>query len=99
MFKKEVEKILEQEKAEKDKEKGNRVVKDKDVEEIQMEVNTLSTIDFKLSYEDFMLVCTDLDIPCTNMQMYVFIKLLDPDSTEVIDYRKFTPEFANSHLR
>ena len=50
-----MEKILEQEKADKDKEKGKKVVKDKAVEEIQMEVNTLSTIDFKLTYEDFIL--------------------------------------------
>jgi hypothetical protein len=50
-----MEKILEKEKDEKDKEKGKKVVKDKAVEEIQMEVNTLSTIDFKLTYEDFIL--------------------------------------------
>ena len=55
LFKSEMEKILEKEKDEKDKEKGKKVVKDKAVEEIQMEVNTLSTIDFKLTYEDFIL--------------------------------------------
>ena len=31
--------------------------------------------------------------------MHVIVKLLDPESTEVIDYRKFTPEFIYSHLR
>ena len=50
-----MEKIIEKEKAEKDKEKGKKVTKDKEIEEIQMEVNTLSTIDFKLSYDDFIL--------------------------------------------
>ena len=59
LFKSEMEKIMEKEKAakekDKEKEKRRKLSSDKAVEEIQYEINTLSTIDFKLSYDDFIL--------------------------------------------
>lgn len=63
------------------------------------EINTLSTIDFKIGYDDFKQVAGDLDIPCTNVQLHAICKLLDRESTGKIDYRKFTPEFLDSHLK
>ncbi|CAF0754073.1 unnamed protein product [Brachionus calyciflorus] len=63
------------------------------------EISTLSQVDFKISYDDFKLVTCDLDIPCTNVQLHLICKLLDPNNTGKIDYRLFTCEFLDSLIR
>jgi hypothetical protein len=64
----------------------------------QLAINTLSTLDFKIEYDDFKLVSKDLGIPCTDARLHAICKLLDPDKTKKIDFRKFSPDFLTSHI-
>jgi len=108
---------------EKEKEKKSKDTNQTDDENEQPEINTLSTIDFKISYDDFKLgidflplheykkwfsmkliflllkVTNDLRIPCMNIQLHALCKLLDPESNGKIDYRRFTPQYLESHIK
>lgn len=55
--------------------------------------------EFLISYDDFKIVTSDLDIPCTNVQQHVICKLLDQNTIGKIDYRNFTCEFLDSQIR
>ncbi|RNA05719.1 Calcium-dependent kinase 5 [Brachionus plicatilis] len=55
--------------------------------------------EFMVSYDDFKLVTSDLDIPCTNVQQHVICKILDQNSTGKLDYRSFTCDFLDSQIR
>ena len=44
-------------------------------------------------------VATDLNVPCTNLELHALCKLLDPELTGLIEYKYFTPPRLESKLK
>lgn len=68
-------------------------------ENLNVDKNPVLNIDYRVSYDDFKIVTSDLQIPCSHVGLHAICKILDPDATDEIDYRKFTPAFVISNLR
>lgn len=69
-------------------------------EDINNEPTTpVLNIDYRVSYDDFKIVCLDLNIPCNQVGLHTICKILDPDDASEFDYRKFTTAFILSNLR
>ena len=55
--------------------------------------------DFSIDHEDFKAVLQDLNIPCTQVELHLLSKLLDPDAKGFIDYRTLTPEAIKKFIK
>ena len=55
--------------------------------------------DFSICQDDFKAVLQDLHIPCTQVELHLLCKLLDPEANGLIDYRKLTPDVIKKFIK
>lgn len=78
--------------------KKNQAVFDSDDEDSDGNDLVISTANV-ISYDDFKTVSVDLGIPCSQLELHVICKLMDPDMEGTIEYKYFTAAKMESFIK